>query len=148
NVERYAQVVKEKSLLRRLVVMGNTVMRAALDAPQEPSEVLTIAEKTLYEIAEGTTGKGFVALDRITRTNMAAINQIHSARKLTTRIPTGYDRFNEFTSGFQPQDLIILAARPAMGKTSLMMNIAETIAIPGKDGQPRNGASRLHGVGV
>jgi len=148
NVERYAQVVKEKSLLRRLVVMGNTVMRAALDAPQEPSEVLTIAEKTLYEIAEGTTEKGFVALDRITRTNMAAIEQIHSAGKLLTGIPTGYDRFNEFTSGFQPQDLIILAARPAMGKTSLMMNIAETIAIPGKDGQPRNGASRLHGVGV
>ena len=116
NVERYAQVVKEKSLLRRLVVMGNSVMRAALDAPQEPSEVLTIAEKALYEIAEGTTEKGFVALDRITRTNMAAIEQIHSAGKLLTGIPTGYDRFNEFTSGFQPQDLIILAARPSMGK--------------------------------
>src|SRR6185436_14027634 len=86
-------------------------------------------------------------LDRITRANMVAIEQIHSAGKLLTGIPTGYDRFNEFTSGFQPQDLIILAARPSMGKTSLMMNIAETIAIPGKDGQPRSG-ERLYGVGV
>src|SRR5258705_2568916 len=148
NVERYARIVKEKSMLRRLVVMGNSVMRAALDAPSEPSDVLNIAEKSLYEIAEGSTEKGFVALDRITRTNMTAIEQIHSAGKLLTGIPTGYDRFNEFTSGFQPQDLIILAARPSMGKTSLMMNIAETIAIPGKDGLPRSGASRLHSVGV
>ncbi|HET8797570.1 MAG TPA: replicative DNA helicase [Thermoanaerobaculia bacterium] len=117
NVERYARIVKEKSMLRRLIVMGNSVMRAALDPPGEPGEVLNIAEKSLYEIAEGATEKGFVALDRITRTNMAAIEQIHSnAGRLVTGLPTGYDRFNEMTSGFQPGDLIILAARPSMGK--------------------------------
>ncbi|MFL6247336.1 MAG: replicative DNA helicase [Thermoanaerobaculia bacterium] len=117
NVERYAQIVKEKSMLRRLIVMGNSVMRAALDAPSEPADVLNIAEKSLYEIAEGSTDKGFVALERITRTNMAAIEQIHSnAGRLVTGLPTGYDRFNEMTSGFQPGDLIILAARPSMGK--------------------------------
>jgi len=117
NVERYAQIVKEKSMLRRLIVMGNSVMRAALDAPSEPGEVLTIAEKSLYEIAEGTTDKGFVTLGAITRTNMGAIEQMHAnAGRLVTGLPTGYDRFNEMTSGFQPQDLIILAARPSMGK--------------------------------
>jgi replicative DNA helicase len=149
NVERYAQIVKEKSMLRRLILMGNSVMRAALDAPSEPSEVLTIAEKSLYEIAEGATDKGFVSLSAITRANMSAIdhNQANAGR-LVTGIPTGYDRFNEMTSGFQPQDLIILAARPSMGKTSLMMNIAESIALPGKDGLPRTGNERLYGVGV
>ncbi len=148
NIERYAHIVKEKSMLRRLIVMGNSVMRAALDAPGEPSEVLTIAEKSLYEIAEGTTEKGFTGLDKITRVNMAAIEQIHSnAGRLVTGMPTGYDRFNEMTSGFQPGDLIILAARPSMGKTSFMMNIAESIALPGKDGQPRSG-DRLYSVGV
>jgi len=117
NVERYAQIVKEKSMLRRLIVMGNSVMRAALDAPSEPGEVLTIAEKSLYEIAEGTTDKGFATLGAITRANMTAIEQIHSnAGRLVTGLPTGYDRFNEMTSGFQSQDLIILAARPSMGK--------------------------------
>ncbi|HSP15550.1 MAG TPA: replicative DNA helicase [Thermoanaerobaculia bacterium] len=146
NVERYARIVKEKSTLRRLIVMGNSVMRAALDAPNEPGEVLNIAEKTLYEIAEGSIEKGFVALDRITRSNMEAIEQLHSAGKLITGIPTGYDRFNEFTSGFQAQDLIIIAARPSMGKTSFMMNIAESIAIPDKGGQPRG--QRLYSVGV
>src|SRR5205823_74188 len=99
NVERYARIVKEKSTLRQLIVMGNKVMRAALDTPSEPSEVLNIAEKSLYEIAEGSTDKGFVSLDRITRTNMNAIEQLQNAGKLITGIPTGYDRFDEFTSG-------------------------------------------------
>ena len=148
NVERYARIVKEKSTLRRLVVMGNAVMRAALDTPNESGDVLSIAEKSIYEIAEGNTEKGFVQLDRITRTNMTAIEQLQHSGKLLTGVPTGYDRFNEFTSGFQPQDLIIIAARPSMGKTSFMMNIAESIAIPGRDGQPRPPANRMHSVGV
>jgi replicative DNA helicase len=148
NVERYAHIVKEKSTLRRLIVMGNSVMRAALDAPNEPGDVLNIAEKSLYEIAEGTIDKGFVGLDRITRHNMTAIEQLHEAGRLITGIPTGYDRFNEFTSGFQPSDLIIIAARPSMGKTSFMMNIAESIAIPARDGSPRPPAQRLYSVGV
>ncbi|HEX9160984.1 MAG TPA: replicative DNA helicase [Thermoanaerobaculia bacterium] len=148
NVERYARIVKEKSTLRRLIVMGNSVMRAALDTPNEPNDVLNIAEKSLYEIAEGSVDKGWVSLDRITKQNMTAIEQLHSAGKLITGIPTGYDRFNEFTSGFQAQDLIIIAARPSMGKTSFMMNIAESIAIPDKSGQVRAPAQRLYSVGV
>jgi replicative DNA helicase len=148
NVERYARIVKEKSMLRRLIVMGNSVMRAALDAPSEPAEVLNIAEKTLYAIAEGATDKGFVTLANITRTNLAAVEKMQSnSGRLVTGISTGYDRFNEMTSGFQPSDLIILAARPSQGKTSLMMNIAEAQAIPGKDGRPRSG-DRLLNVGV
>jgi replicative DNA helicase len=118
NVERYARIVKEKSMLRRLIVMGNSVMRAALDAPSEPSDVLNIAEKSLYEIAEGTTDKGFVGLDRITRANMATVEQLYMNRDrgFVTGIHTGYERFDQFTAGFQRQDLIILAARPSMGK--------------------------------
>ena len=147
NVERYAKIMKEKSTLRRLIVMGNDVMRAALDSPSEPADVLSLAEKSLYEIAEGATDKSFVALDRITRTNMAAIENIHSAKKMITGLPTGYDRFNEFTSGFQLQDLIILAARPSMGKTSLAINIAEALTVPGKDGQSRC-AEKLYSIGI
>jgi len=73
---------------------------------------------------------------------------LQHAGKLLTGIPTGYDRFDEFTSGFQNQDLIILAARPSMGKTSFMMNIAEAIAIPDRAGQPRAPAQHLYSVGV
>src|SRR5688572_18339373 len=64
NVERYATIVKEKSTLRRLIVMGNSVMRAALDAPGEPSDVLEIAERSIFQIAESSTDKAFVSLER------------------------------------------------------------------------------------
>jgi len=147
NVERYAHIVKEKSTLRRLIVMGNSVMRAALDAPTESSDVLALAEQSMYEIAEGAVEKGFVTIDRITRENMQVIEQLDRSGKMITGVPTGYDRLNEFTAGFQPADLIILAARPSMGKTTLMMNMAEQMAVPGHDGAPRT-SHRLHNVAV
>jgi replicative DNA helicase len=144
NVERYAKIVKEKSTLRRLVLMGNQVMRSAMEAPGDPGEVLGAAEKSLYDIAEGSTDTGFVGLDRITRRNIGDIEKLQGQGKLVTGIPSGYERLNEMTSGFQRQDLVILAARPSMGKTSLMMNIAESMAIP----RPGNEGEPLHNVGI
>jgi len=143
NIERYARIVKEKSTLRRLILMGNSVMRAAVETPTDADEVLGAAEKSLYEIAEGSMAQGFVGLDSITKTNMTAIDSLQNAGKLITGIPTGYDRLNEMTSGFQKQDLVILAARPSMGKTSLMLNIAEAIAIPHPGDE-----KELHSVGI
>jgi replicative DNA helicase len=110
NVERYARIVKEKSTLRRLVLMGNQMMRSAMDAPGDPGEVLGAAEKNLYDIAEGSTDQGFTGLDKITLRNLGAIEQLQGAGKLITGIPTGYDRLNEMTSGFQRKDLVILSA--------------------------------------
>jgi replicative DNA helicase len=120
------------------------VIRAAMDAPSEPADVLSIAEKSVYDIAQQSLTGGFMSLDRITRTNMEAIEKLQNAGKLITGIPTGYDRLNEFTSGFQNQDLVILAARPSMGKTSLMLNIAESISIPDKAGTK----DQLYSVGI
>ena len=112
NVERYAKIVKEKSTLRRLIVMGNKVMRAALDAPGESGEILSEAERTIYQIAEGSIEGGFVGIDSITRTNMTAIEALTGSHGMVTGLPTGYERFDEMTSGFQRSDLVILAARP------------------------------------
>jgi replicative DNA helicase len=148
NVDYYASIIKEHSTLRQLMLMGSRIIQAVKERPRDAADVLSIAEKSIYEIAEGNTEKGFVALDRITRANMTAIEQLQHAGKLITGIPTGYERFNEFTSGFQPSDLVIIAARPSMGKTSFMMNIAESIAIPGRDGEAKPPAQRLHAVGV
>jgi replicative DNA helicase len=134
NVERYAEIVREKSTLRRLILMGNRVIQTALDRPGTPEDVLGEAEKEIYQIAEQGISTGFTAIDRITKTNMTSIEQLQHAGKLVTGVPSGYDRFDEMTSGFQKQDLIILAARPSMGKTSLMLNIAESMAIPDKGG--------------
>jgi replicative DNA helicase len=144
NVERYARIVKEKSTLRRLIVMGNEVIKAASDPPGEATEVLGKAETTIFKIAEESLDRGFVSITDITRHNMTAIDSLQHAGKLITGIPTGYDRFNELTSGFQNQDLIILAARPSMGKTSLMLNIAESMAVPDRGGAKE----KLYSVGI
>lgn len=144
NVERYAEIVREKSTLRRLILMGNRVIQSALDRPGTPEDVLGEAEREIFQIAEQGLSSGFVPIDRITRTNMNAIEQIQHAGKLVTGVPTGYDRFDEMTSGLQRQDLIILAARPSMGKTSLMLNIAESMAIPDKG----NTKEQLYSVGI
>ncbi len=144
NVERYAEIVREKSTLRRLILMGNRVIQTALDRPGTPEDVLGEAEKEIYQIAESGISTGFTPIDRITRTNMTAIEQLQHAGKLVTGVPTGYERFDEMTSGFQRQDLIILAARPSMGKTSLMLNIAEAMAIPDKGGTKEE----LYSVGI
>jgi replicative DNA helicase len=130
NVERYAAIVKEKSMLRRLVVMGNSVMRCALDQPAEATDVLGQAERELYAIAEHSVERNLIPIERITRKNLEAIEKLSQTGRLITGIPTGYTRFDEFTSGFQLQDLIIIAARPSMGKTALAVNIAEALSIP------------------
>ncbi|HSN68289.1 MAG TPA: replicative DNA helicase [Thermoanaerobaculia bacterium] len=145
NVERYAEIVREKSTLRRLILMGNRVIQTALDRPGgTPEDVLGEAEKEIYQIAEQGISTGFMPIDRITKINMTAIEQIQHAGKMVTGVPTGYERFDEMTSGFQRQDLIILAARPSMGKTSLMLNIAEAMAIPDKGGTKE----QLYSVGI
>ena len=133
NIRRYAEIVKEKSTLRRLILMGNKMIKAAVDSP-DPGEVLNSAERDFLDISNETSRRGFTNISEITMSNLEAIESIAKAGKLVTGISTGYDRFDEMTSGFQPQDLIILAARPSMGKTSLMLNIAEAMAIPRKGG--------------
>ena len=143
NVGRYAEIVREKSTLRRLILMGNKVIRAAAESP-EPGDVLDLAERSFMEISETTGRKGFTSINDITISNLTAIESIAKAGKLITGIPTGYDRFNEMTSGFQAQDLVILAARPSMGKTSLMLNIAEAISVPRKGEPPEE----KHSVGI
>ncbi|HVR44855.1 MAG TPA: replicative DNA helicase [Thermoanaerobaculia bacterium] len=144
NVERYAEIVREKATLRQLILMGNRVVQNALDRPGTSEDVLGEAEREIYRIAEKGLGGGFVPIDRITRTNMTAIEQIQHAGRMITGVPTGYERFDAMTSGLQRQDLIILAARPSMGKTSLMLNIAESMAVPDKGGTKEE----LYSVGI
>jgi replicative DNA helicase len=146
NVERYAAIVREKATLRNLIMMGNKVIKAATEAPNDPAIVLDEAERSIYAIAEENLAGGFTSIDRITKTNLTAIEKLHEQGGLVTGLNTGYERFNEMTSGFQKQDLVILAARPSMGKTSFMLNIAEAMAIPDKAGTKN--PDEMYSVGI
>ena len=129
NVEYYARIVKEKSTLRRLIQASNEVLVRAYDAEEDADDLLDGAERTIFSIAEGRMRSGFVKLSELVDGGYAMLEQLQANRGLVTGVPSGFVELDEMTSGFQKSDLVIVAARPAMGKTSFVMNIALNAAL-------------------
>lgn len=127
NVEYYAKIVKEKAVLRKLIGAANSILLEAYEADQEAAEILDRAEHSIFEIAEGRIRTGFVSLYDIAQQSVETIQKAHEAKQLITGVETGFTDLDQLTSGFQRGDLIIIAARPSMGKTSLAMNIAQHV---------------------
>jgi replicative DNA helicase len=92
-------------------------------------DVLDEAQKQLFTIAEGNLRSGFVPMRAVTAPMLEYIDRLHERKELITGVPTGFERLDELTSGFQDKDLIVVAARPSMGKTALALNIAEHVAV-------------------
>ncbi len=129
NVEYYARIVKEKAILRSLIEAGGRIVSTAYEASQEPDDILDQSERLIFQIAQDRLRAGFVPMKAIADQSLKTIEQLAERRELVTGLPTGYKLLNEYTSGLQPSDLIILAARPGMGKTSLALNIAQNVAM-------------------
>jgi len=127
NVPYYSRIVKDKSVLRNLISAANRISRSAFDQPEETQSVLDEAEKSIFEIAEGAVRVGFEPVGTIVKTTFKMIDELSENRGAVSGVPTGFVEFDEMTSGLQNSDLIIVAARPAMGKTSFCMNIAQHI---------------------
>jgi replicative DNA helicase len=125
NVEYYAKIVKEKSVLRKLIGAANGILGDAYEADQDAAEILDRAEQSIFQIAEGRIRTGFMSMYDIAQQSVEAIQKAHEEKKLITGVPTGFKELDDLTSGFQRGDLIILAARPSMGKTSLALNMAQ-----------------------
>jgi replicative DNA helicase len=124
NVEHYARIVKEKSTLRRLIQSANDVLGRAYDAEEDADLLLDEAERSIFQIAEHRLRSGFVRVSELVDSGYQLIEQLQQHRGLVTGVPTGFVDLDEMTSGFQKSDLIIVAARPSMGKTSFVLNIA------------------------
>ena len=127
NVEYYAKIVKEKAVLRSLISAANRILLEAYEAEQEPSEILDRAEHSIFQIAEGRIRKGFVSLYDLAQDSVEAIQKAHEEKQLITGVSTGFQDLDNLTSGLQRGDLIIVAARPSMGKTSLALNMAQHV---------------------
>jgi replicative DNA helicase len=127
NVEYYAKIVKEKAVLRNLIAAGNRILSEAYGADQDAAEILDRAEHLIFQIAEGRIRAGFVSLYDIAQDSVEAIQKAHEEKQLITGVPTGFHDLDNLTSGLQRGDLIIVAARPSMGKTSLALNIAQHV---------------------
>ncbi len=127
NVEYYARIIKEKATLRNLIFSANKILASAYDAEDEPDLILDQAEREIFSIAEDRVRQGFVSLRTLAEASFETIEQLHANRELITGVPTGFTDLDEMTSGLQPSDLIIIAARPSMGKTALALNMAQHV---------------------
>jgi replicative DNA helicase len=127
NVEYYARIVKEKSTLRSLIYSANRIITTAYEAEQDADLILDDAEKSIFAIAEDRIRAGFVPLRDLVQGSFATIEKLHEGKGLVLGVPTGFSDLDEITSGLQASDLVLVAARPSMGKTSFVLNIAEYV---------------------
>jgi replicative DNA helicase len=127
NVEYYARIVKEKSTLRSLIHSANKILSEAYEAEQEPDVLLDEAERSIFAIAENRIRAGFTPLRDLVQGSFATIEKLQQHKGMVTGVPTGFVDLDEMTSGLQPSDLVLVAARPSMGKTSFVLNIAQYI---------------------
>jgi replicative DNA helicase len=132
NIRAYADIVRERSVLRQLISAGNAIVGNALEPEgREAREIVDDAERTVFEISErGSRGKvGFRTVKAILPEVVNRIDELYHSEGKLTGIPTGFKQLDAMTSGLQPGDLIIIAGRPSMGKTTLAVNIAENAAL-------------------
>lgn len=127
NVEHYARIIKEKATLRNLIFSANKILATAYEGGEDADLILDQAEHAIFAIADDKVRDGFVSLRDLAQASLETIEKLHAHKELITGVPTGFTDLDEMTSGLQPSDLIIIAARPSMGKTSLALNMAQHV---------------------
>ncbi|MFN8178537.1 MAG: replicative DNA helicase [bacterium] len=129
NVEYHANIVREKSILRKMIEVSRRILEEAHSEPRDVMEFIDRVEHKMFEISEGGARKGFVAIKELLQHSFDKIEELYNEKRLITGVPTGYIDLDTLTSGFQPSDFIVVAARPSMGKTAFMLNVAEHVAV-------------------
>ena len=129
SIEEYVRIVKDKSLLRQLINICSTAITRAADQGEEALEVLNAAESGLLEVTERGITRGFTSIPEIVRDSFGTIDNLYKEGREVTGLATHFIDFDRMTSGLQTSELIIIAARPSMGKTAWAINIAQNAAV-------------------
>ncbi len=129
SIEHYVKIVRDKAILRGLIHVSTAAIAKASEQADSADQILNDAEVSLFELSEKRISKGFQGIQEIVRNSFGSVDALLQRGQRITGLATHYTDLDEMTSGFQKADLVILAARPSMGKTSLAMNIAENAAI-------------------
>jgi len=129
NVKYYAKIVEDKSLLRKLIKSSNEIIQKSYQAEEDIGEIIDDAEKGIFNISLNRSTQGFVRLKNILNANFDRIEQLYLNKGKITGVPTGFHDLDNKLSGLQKSDLILIAARPSMGKSSFMMNIVQHAAV-------------------
>ena len=129
NIEYYAEIVKEKSTLRRLIQISNEIMARSYQDEEPAQEILQQIEKSIFDIANQQFRSGFSSITPVVSEVFKQIEELSNRKVSVTGLESGFVDLDRMTSGMHPSDLIIVAARPGLGKTSLCLNIAANVAI-------------------
>jgi replicative DNA helicase len=132
NIVHHLRIVRDKSLLRKLIIAASGIVSRCYDGVEDVNELLDGAEKEIFEIVQRRDTQGFVKVSDLIKHSIETVESLYQKKEYVTGVPTGFSDLDTITAGLQPSDLIIIAARPSMGKTSLALNIAEHAAIVGK----------------
>jgi len=133
SVEHYVRIVRNKALLRGLINVAQNAIAEAIEHADEAEEVLGRAEQAIFQLSENRISQGFMDIPAIVKTSFGSLEELIDRGQEITGLETHYKKLDQLTGGLQPSDLIIIAARPSMGKTAFAMNIAENAAV--KDGK-------------
>lgn len=131
NIEEYVRIVKDKSLLRQLMTICSTAIARAADQSETALDVLNAAESSLMQVSERSISQGFSNLAEIVSQSFGSIDNLYKQGREITGLETHFVDFDRATSGLQPSELIIIAARPSMGKTAWAINIAQNAGTKG-----------------
>lgn len=129
NVEHYAKIVSEKSTLRKLIRSSTEITKDAFSSPEPLAAILDRAERAILDVSEKRNKAGFIDITEVLNQAYQSLEARMNATGDITGIPTGYHDLDRMTSGLHPDELIILAARPSVGKTAFVLNIAKNVAI-------------------
>jgi len=132
NIEYHAKIILEKQILRGLITSSHEIAKAAYEGTEDAFDILDQAERKIFEITETHLKKTFTGMDRAVRDALEYIEAIQSNTKQKFSVPTGFYELDEMLGGFQKSDLIIIAARPSMGKTALALTLARNAAVDHK----------------
>src|SRR6266566_7274599 len=129
SIEHYVKIVRDKALLRGLIHAANAAIARAADQSDAAEDILNDAESAIFQLSEKRIGRGFLGIQEIVKDSFGSVDALLQRGERITGLATHYNDLDEMTSGLQKSDLVILAARPSMGKTAFAMNIAENAAI-------------------
>lgn len=132
NAPHYAKIIYDKACLRRLIEQSGAIVKKVFDNPGDVNDVIDYAERAIFDVSKNKIRASFTHISELIDKNMYALEERQGNKSLITGVTTGFTELNSLTAGLQKSDLVILAARPSMGKTAFALNIARNAALSAK----------------
>jgi replicative DNA helicase len=129
NVAHYARIIREKAVMRSLINVSNEIASRCYTGEEDIEQFLDEAERLIFDVSEKRIRPAFFKLGDMIMDTIKTVEKLYERKEMVTGVPTGFLDLDRMTAGFQPADLVIVAARPSMGKTAFVMNIAQYVAL-------------------